>query len=362
MRKIYVAATQQHDGKTTVSMGLYNAAEERGHKPCFIKPVGQRYVEEDGVRADEDAVLFKRALHAGGQLRNMSPVTIPRGFTQNYVFNRDPEDIRRRIQKAFDDVATGADMAVIEGTGHAGVGSVIDASNAAVAGMLGADVVLISRGGVGRCIDEICLNYALFEKEGVRCIGAVINKVYEEKYDAISGAVRQGLKNNGIECLGVIPYCRELTYPTVAQIRDELDVELFCGEPYLDNQVQDILVGAMEPQNMIGYLKASSLIVVPGDRVDNIVLSVNAHLMSPVDGQQRVAGLLLTGGLRPDPAIMSMVAEVNVPVLLCKEDTATAAYNARRFVAKIMPSDTGKIALAERLIREHVDVDRVFGV
>ena len=66
MARIYVAATEQHAGKTTVSVGLYRAAIAHGYKACFIKPVGQRYVLDGGQRVDEDAVLFKRALGVPG--------------------------------------------------------------------------------------------------------------------------------------------------------------------------------------------------------------------------------------------------------------------------------------------------------
>lgn len=361
MKRIYVAATQQHDGKTTISVGLYKAAEERGYHACFIKPVGQRYLLEDGVKADEDAVLFKHALSAGGELRNLSPVTIPRGFTEQYIFNREPELISSRIRQAFDRVSAGEDVAIIEGTGHAGVGSVIDASNAAVARMLEADCLLVTQGGIGRCIDEICLNHALFQKEGVSCIGVVINKVYSEKYDKVSSAVRQGLENVGIRCLGVIPYCAELTYPTIVQLRDELGLELICGERYSGNRVHSIIVGAMEPQNMIAYIEDGCLVVVPGDRVDNIIISINAHLMYQHCGGPCISGLLLTGGLKPHPRIMNILTEVNVPVLLSKNDTATAAYEARQLVAKITPQDKWKVDLAADLVKKHVDLDMIFG-
>jgi hypothetical protein len=361
MRRIFVGATQQHDGKTTVSLGLYIAATKRGLSAGFIKPVGQRYLVADGVQVDEDAVLFKCALLADGRMKSLNPVTIPQGFTEQYIFNRDPERVRGAIREAFSEVAKGKDLVVIEGTGHAGVGSVIDASNATVARMLEARCVIVSEGGIGRCIDEIALNTALFEKEGVHCVGAVINKVHVEKYGKIDRAVRQGLKNIGVECLGVIPYRVELTYPTVAQLREELGLDLFSGEPYLTNKVRYIMVGAMEPQNMIRYLQDGCLVVVPGDRVDNIVTSVNVHLMAGRGGAVRIAGLLLTGGLVPHPSIVSILRQVDVPVVLSDDDTATAAYRARQLVAKITPRDSDKISLAADLIEKHVDVDRIFG-
>ncbi|MGD2175119.1 MAG: AAA family ATPase, partial [Candidatus Brocadiaceae bacterium] len=292
MKRIYIAATEQHAGKTTVSLGIYRAARKRGHNTCFIKPVGQRYIMEDGEQVDEDAALFKHALGVEGPVKDLSPVTIPRGFTQQYIADPDPESIRGPILEAMARLERDHDLAVVEGTGHAGVGSVLDASNAQVARMLEARCVIVTGGGIGRCIDEICLNRALFDRHDVPIVGAIINKVYEQKYDKVSDAVRQGLAYQGIECLGVIPYRRELTYPTMRHVQEEFGLEVLCGGERLDNKIRDIIVAAMEPQNMVNYLSDGCLVVVPGDRVDNILASLNAHLMKDMGTAPEVAGLL----------------------------------------------------------------------
>ena len=52
--------------------------------------------------------------------------------------------------------------------------------------------------------------------------------------------------------------------------------------------------------------------------------------------------------------------KAGVPVLLSKDDTATSAFSVRGLVAKIRESDTEKIRLTEELVREWVDVDRIF--
>jgi BioD-like phosphotransacetylase family protein len=360
MKRVYVAATEQHAGKTTMSLGIFKGAVERGYKACFVKPVGQRYVMAGDIRVDEDAVLFKDALGAGGDLARLSPVTIPRGFTNDYIFNRDPERIHKPILDAMASLEDEHELAVIEGTGHAGVGSVVDASNAEVAHLLDAACIIVSGGGIGRCIDEICLNRALFDALEVKLVGAIINKVYEEKYEKVSKAVRQGLANNGIRCLGVVPYRKELTYLTMRRLREELELDVLSGEEHLDNRVRDILVGAMEPQNMIRHLSDGALVVVPGDRVDNILASINTHLMRPRGSSPRIAGLLLTGGLVPQLSIVNILCEVDVPVLVTDDDTAHAAFQVRRLVPKITAPETDKVNLATRVVSERVDLDCIF--
>ena len=82
---VYLAATGQNRGKTTVSLGVLDGFRRRGLSTGFIKPVGQRTVIEDGVPADEDAVLMKSVFGLPEPLTQMSPVHIPRGFTQAYI-------------------------------------------------------------------------------------------------------------------------------------------------------------------------------------------------------------------------------------------------------------------------------------
>jgi len=59
VRQLFLAATGQNRGKTTVSLGVMDGFVRRGLSTGFCKPVGQRTVIEDGVPADEDAVLMK---------------------------------------------------------------------------------------------------------------------------------------------------------------------------------------------------------------------------------------------------------------------------------------------------------------
>ena len=92
-RRIFLAATGQNRGKTTVSLGLIAAVLSRGHRLGFLKPVGQRYLVIDGTRADEDAVLVRDVFGLTDALDDMSPVTLPRHFTTDFVMGRVHDDL-----------------------------------------------------------------------------------------------------------------------------------------------------------------------------------------------------------------------------------------------------------------------------
>ncbi|MFZ2356851.1 MAG: AAA family ATPase, partial [Candidatus Omnitrophota bacterium] len=130
MKKIFIAATKQNDGKTTLSLGLICNFQQRFKKIGFIKPIGQRYLEEDGQKIDEDSWLIEEACGIKCGLKDMSPIAVERGFTEKYIAKPDKNLISNQIKKAFKRVSKKQDLVIIEGTGHAGVGSVFDHSNA----------------------------------------------------------------------------------------------------------------------------------------------------------------------------------------------------------------------------------------
>src|SRR5687767_4492723 len=113
-RRVFLAATGQNRGKTTTSLGLIAAIRERGLRVGFMKPVGQRYLVIDGTRADEDAVLMKEVFDLPDALNDMSPVTLPRRFTTDFIMGRITDDLEAQVRAADARVAADRDLAVIE--------------------------------------------------------------------------------------------------------------------------------------------------------------------------------------------------------------------------------------------------------
>src|ERR671922_203305 len=202
--RVFIAATRQNDGKTTTSLGLLSALQKHFPRIGYIKPVGQRFIEIEEQKIDEDTVLMDHVFRLNCPLVDMSPIAVEPDFTRKYLESSNNDALVKKIQKAFDRVAWEKDFVLCEGSGHAGVGSVFDLSNARVARVLGAKVIIISQGGIGKPIDEVALNQALFEKEGVEIIGVVLNKVLGKKIEYIPDFARRGLKRRGLELLGVI--------------------------------------------------------------------------------------------------------------------------------------------------------------
>src|ERR1700691_5883873 len=243
--RVFIAATRQNDGKTTVSLGLIAALQPFFPRVGYIKPVGQRFVEIEDEKIDEDSVLMDAVYSMNCPLVDMSPIAVEPDFTRKYLQAANNDALVKKIQKAFDRVAWEKDFVLCEGSGHDGVGSVFDLSNAQVAKTLGCKVIIVTQGGIGKPIDEVYLNQAVFEREGVEIIGVILNKVTPEKIDYVSEFARRGLKRKGLELLGVLPHSHILSRPTVAAIQEELRARSLNHSSQLHNLVASVVIGAM---------------------------------------------------------------------------------------------------------------------
>ena len=90
MRPLYVAATGQHIGKTTSTLGLVTVMKKKGYNVGYCKPVGQKHLNLNGELVDKDVVLFAEILNFKIKAAHHSPVVIGTGVTQAiYRFTRE---------------------------------------------------------------------------------------------------------------------------------------------------------------------------------------------------------------------------------------------------------------------------------
>lgn len=357
--RVFVAATEQNTGKTTTSLGLYGALRARFPRIGFIKPVGQRFIEVEGKRIDEDSVLIRHTFDTQTPIEDMSPIAVEPDFTRRYIERSNSEHLVKRIQHSFDRACWEKDFAIIEGTGHAGVGAVFDLSNAKVASVLQSKVILVTPGGIGRPIDEAALNKALFDKEGVEVIGVVMNKVLPSKMDYISEFARRGFERLGIDLLGVIPQERVLSEPTVLDVCNIIRGEVISHPDLLRRHISNVMIGAMQPTNLLTRLESRTLLIVPGDREDIILAAHSEAECQPEGGEENLAGLVLSESLRPHGPVAEILRRSPLPVIASPMDSYTIASRIHSMTVKTLPGDAEKIQRIQDLVNEHMDIERI---
>jgi len=359
--RIFVAGTRMNDGKTTTCLGLFAALQQKYSKVGFIKPVGQRFVEIEGQLIDEDSVLLDKIYKVETPISSMSPIAIDGTFTKRFL--DDPEKIEaeliHKVCAAFDRASWEKDFTLIEGSGHAGVGSVFSMSNARVAKLLGAKAIIVSRGGIGQPIDEIALNKALFDQEEVEVVGAIINKVQVEKMDVIRHYTSIALKRLGIPLLGLLPEERVLESPNLEQIRDRVNgTHLNSVDEMRPRRFNHIVIGAMTATSFLDTVSPDTHLITPGDRED-IVLAALSH--DPPNSSGTISCIVLTNGIQPNSPLALRINHSRVPVILTRLDSYTVASRIHGMTVKTQPEDDDKIPLIKSMIQENVDLKQIVG-
>jgi hypothetical protein len=357
MRPLYVAGTERNVGKTTFCIGLISAFQQKGLSVGYTKPLGQRVTTMDGQQVHDDARVVTRALAMEAESVSMA-VPLPRGRVEKEIYDLHTPELAEKVAAVCRQLRAEHDVIVVESMGHVAMGSCLKLSAAEVIRLLDARALLISGGGIGRAIDDISLCASFLTCRGADLMGAVVNKVWPEKYRRIREATTKGLENLGIRSFGTVPYEEMLSSPTFSQVAEELRGEILCGRESLTNRVGSTIVAAMEPEHMVSYLNDRVMVITPGDRSDNILAILSIYVLGKGPNPP-VTGIILTGGFRPGDKVMSMMADSGLPAMLCQEDTYTVAARLREMVFKITPEDKVRIEAAKCLVSEYVDIDAI---
>ena len=350
-RRIFVAATRMNDGKTTTCLGLTAALQAMGLHVGYIKPIAQRVVMSGDDQVDEDTLLIDGLFDLDIPIAAMSPVAIGPDFTKQYLENPDEigPQLKDRICRAFDRSAYGKDIVVVEGSGHAGVGSVFGASNADNAKVLGSKAIIVAAGGIGKPIDEIALNKALFDKAGVQVVGAILNKVMPDKLEFIRDFAGRGLRKLGVPLLGVVPLQEMLVYPNLDQVADETKAR-WIHQPEGLRRVRRVVIGAMSARRCAEYLRVpGTLVIVPGDREDLLEAFLAA-------GAKSLTGVIFSNGLMPNDDIVRRMKEAGIPMAAVEAESFAVTARINNMSVKTMQQDADKIPVIQKMISESVDI------
>lgn len=351
--RVFIAATRQDEGKTTIALGLYHALKARFSEIGYIKPVGQRCINVNGMRIDEDSVLMERTYGVRVPIEDMSPLAIGRQFTRKFLAEDGTEGpLVERLRRAFDRAAWEKDFVIVEGSGHAGVGSVFGLSNARIARMLDSPAIIVTRGGIGDPIDDVSLGLALFEKYKARVIGVIFNKVLTEKLDTVREFAGRALARMGVELLGMIPAEPLLAQPNAVQIARDTSSIFLAGEYHGRRRIGEIQVwtGRHTPLQKV----PNSLVIhaAPAASAGSLVVEI-------AEAPENVACVVFCNGETPRAQVLSRIAGMGIACIGAKTSPFKTAGFIQKITLKIEPDDHDKIRLIQKIVERHVDIDRI---
>lgn len=357
-RNIYVAATSQHVGKTTSTLGLVSAFMKRGVNVGYCKPVGQKTAEIKDITVDKDAILFADLIGFDIVPEVHSPVILGKGATAKYLDSPGKFDLEARIQEANEALHQAHDIVIYEGTGHPGVGSVADLSNARVAKIIDAGVVMVVEGGIGKTIDMLNMCKAIFDKEEVPIIGVIINKVYHDKIDHVRKYVGMWLKKEGIPLLGILPYDKTLAYPLIWTINKAVNGTIIFNKDKITNKIENIIAGSL-----IDLQELSSsqdlLLVVSTKAINNAINKIQQITRNNKIEHSPLSGIVATGQGNIDSNTLQYIEEHKIPLIRTDLDTYGSVIKISKIEVKINRNTKWKVLKAIHLIDQNVDVDYI---
>jgi hypothetical protein len=203
------------------------------------------------------------------------------------------------------------------------------------------------------------LNLALFEKQGVEVIGVVLNKVLPSKIEALRPWAEKAFAKMKLPILGVIPYLGELRRPILGQVARELGGEFLSGDSFKRRRVRSIAIGAMTAARIKDQLGPGSLLITPGDREDLLLAALEFQPKRSTDS--KLAGILLTDGLRPQPGLIKMMHEKGIPSVAVAADSYSVTAKIERMTVKTDPGDEEKIKVIQQTVGKHINLDVILG-
>ncbi|MBK8877520.1 MAG: AAA family ATPase [Haliscomenobacter sp.] len=360
MKNIYVAASSQHVGKTTCTLGLVANLVEQGFTTGYSKPVGQKSVAYDGKIADKDAVLFSEVIGFDIDPDIHSPVIIGRGVTKEFIEDTNRFDFERRLAYSRQMLESQYDVVVYEGTGHPGVGSVVNLSNARVAKILDAGVIMVVEGGIGSTIDMLNMCTAIFREEKVPVLGVIVNKVKQEKMEEIEYFLSRRLESMGMPLLGVLPYDSSLSLAIMETIRQAVDGKVMFNEDSMNNKVEDIVAGSLVDVEEFNTFE-NILLVTSFKRLNQAIDKVQS--VAKIKGVDHcpLSGVIVTSDGRQakwfEQADLanSYLLNHKVPVITTTLDTYGSVVKISRIEVKINNRTPWKSRRAIELVRQYVN-------
>jgi phosphate acetyltransferase len=232
--------------------------------------------------------------------------------------------------------------------------------NADISKNLGSPVLLVANAHkrtVDQTVRSIELALDSLNDKRSYTIATIINRIVpKDAKKAIKALKSKDSVRN--QLVYSIPDDESLGRPTVGEIAQIIGAEVLYGQEQLNRHVHNFSVAAMQLHNFLTRIERGSLIITPGDRADIIVACLAVVSSTSVEN---ISGILLTGGLKPQKAIWSLIRGFPrmVPILSVKENTFPTATRVNKIHATIAPGNHRKITQAIAVFEKNIDVEEL---
>lgn len=351
-KNLYIATMEPRSGKSVVLLGLMELLSRRIQNIGIFRPIIQA-----GERKDDYIELALARYKLKFKYEDLYGCTHQEA--RALLSSGQYESLMKTLVGKYKALERQSDFVVCVGTDYTGVATAFEFDfNADVANQLGCPLLTVVS-GEGKTAEDVVaatkVTREAFQDKGCTILATVVNRVKASILDSVARQLEEKKAETGpVYILKEEP---ALNYPTVGEIARALNGRLLGAEGSgLDREVRLTKVAAMQLTHVLERIGDGDLIITPGDRAD-VILGSLVTLFS--EKGPNLAGLVLTGGMVPEPKILSLIEGLkkpNFPIMLVDADTFATATNVNSIVSVIHPASERKIVLALGVFESGVDV------
>jgi phosphate acetyltransferase len=362
---LLVAPAGRQVGLTTACLGLVRALDRRGVRVAFAKPIAAR---------GEDRV--SKLVRLGANLSPPAPIS--RKDADDLLASGDDQTLMERVVALCAEAAEGADVLVVAGMWPEPGMVHSSRVNALMLKALDAELVLVGspRGETpGELANAIAIAArglgALADGGTVSCF---LNRVTPNASAARAGESRSiwleageeqelgqaelqeyraALEAEKLRPIAIVPSRSDLAAPRVKDLAEALGAKVLRAGDQDRRRISSVALCAMAVPGSIKVFRPGTLVITPGDRSDIVV----AASLAVLNGTP-LAGLLLTGGVEPEPHVFAMcesALKAGLPVLAVNEGSYAAANAVAAMNLQIPVDDEVRVERVMTAVADQID-------
>ena len=245
--------------------------------------------------------------------------------------------LERQLVDACKELEKRCDFLIIEGAGHSGVGSVVGLSNARVAKLLDAPVLIVSGGGIGHVIDDVSMNLALYKIEGAQVRIVMPNKLIAEKRARTLEYMGKAFAGQDFIVHGGFNYSPTLANPTLHHVAKLFDLQLRATPEQAMHIIKQIQLAAASTEKVVEILKESTLLLVNSSRNELLVMLATLHHIP--EYREKLSGVLISGANKVAKLTQQVLDDSDLPFMRTEQLTSSSFKMVTRDVSKITAED-----------------------